>query len=244
MDLIQALVTGLLLVVAACLGNSLADDLRARLPSHYATLVRLAVRRAPPHLRERLAEEWGAHLNDMPDNLGKLLLALDLFRASGTLRRDVEAVDAEHSASEQICDTEFLDSMQRVICGRAPAARAVETVGAASRWTFGVVSGWDALGYELRQEQAATIGRLARELRDALGALDDFDQRARRANAAADNPALQRVRARLIDTAADALWHFVVQRDCMGFRQTEEILEDYAVPAAVRARMGATRTHG
>jgi len=36
-------------------------------------------------------------------------------------------------------------------------------------------TGLDVLEYEIRQEQAATIGRLARELRDALGALDTFN---------------------------------------------------------------------
>ena len=40
-----------------------------------------------------------------------------------------------------------------------------------------VRTGLDVLEYELRQEQAATIGRLARELRDALDALDTFDSR-------------------------------------------------------------------
>jgi len=224
------------------LRNLLTDKAWPR--SRYATLVRLAVRRAPPHLRARLAEEWGAHLNDTPANLGKLLLALDLFRASGKLRSDAEAVDAEQSAREEIRDKGFLDSMRHVISVPATADLAVETVGAVPGWTVGVVSGWDALGYEFRQEQAATIGRLARELRDGLRALDSFDRRARDANAAADSPALRRLRARLVDTAAYALWHFVVQRECMGFRLTEEILEDYAVPVEVRAKIGVVGPPG
>ena len=97
-------------------------------------------------------------------------------------------------------------------------------------------TGLDVLDYELRQEQAATIGRLARELRDALGALDAFDRQASSGETpAASGPQ----RARLVDAAAYALWNFVVQRDCCGFRWTEEILKDYAVPAEVRAKMGA-----
>ncbi len=35
-------------------------------------------------------------------------------------------------------------------------------------------TGHDVLEYEIRQEQAATIGRLARELQDALDALRSF----------------------------------------------------------------------
>jgi hypothetical protein len=91
--------------------------------------------------------------------------------------------------------------------------------------------GWDVLQYEIRQEQAATIGRLARELRDALDALDAADR---------SGPD----RARLVDEAAYALWNFVVQRECSGFRDTEYVLKDYAVPAAVRAKMGAVRPPG
>ncbi|MBV9015669.1 MAG: hypothetical protein JO213_02605 [Alphaproteobacteria bacterium] len=100
-------------------------------------------------------------------------------------------------------------------------------------------TGLEVLEYELREEQAATIGRLARELRDALGALDAFDRQASSGKTAADRRDPQRTR--LVDAAAYALWNFVVQRDCCGFRWTEEVLKDYAVPAEVRAKMGAVR---
>jgi hypothetical protein len=101
-------------------------------------------------------------------------------------------------------------------------------------------TGQDVLEYEIRQEQAATIGRLARELRDALDGLDTFNRRAISGKTAAnsrDHPQ----RARLVDAAAYALWNFVVQRECSGFRGTEEVLKDYAVPVEVRAKMGAIR---
>lgn len=100
-------------------------------------------------------------------------------------------------------------------------------------------TGYDILEYELREEQAATIGRLARELRTALGALDTFDKEAGggRAPGAECNPQ----RARLVENAGYALWNFVVQRECSGFRETELVLKDYAVPAEVRAKMGVFR---
>jgi hypothetical protein len=84
-----------------------------------------------------------------------------------------------------------------------------------------VRTGLDVLEYELRQEQAATIGRLARELRNALDALDTFDRRASSGKTAADGSDPQR--ARLVDAAAYALWNFVVQRECSGFRWTEQV---------------------
>lgn len=94
-------------------------------------------------------------------------------------------------------------------------------------------TGQDVLEYEIREEQAATIGRLARDLRAALDALDTFHRTA--------SDSHEEQRARLVDAAAYALWHFVVQRECSGFRGTEQVLEDYAVPAEVRAKMGAVR---
>jgi hypothetical protein len=100
-------------------------------------------------------------------------------------------------------------------------------------------TGLDVLEYEIRQEQAATLGRLARELRDALGALDTFNRYARSTNPAADRR--DPLRARLVDAAAYALWNFVVQRECSGFRETEQVLKDYAIPAEVRAKMGVIR---
>jgi hypothetical protein len=100
-------------------------------------------------------------------------------------------------------------------------------------------TGQDVLEYEIRQEQAATIGRLSRELRDTLDVLDTFNRRANSGKAAADSRDLQR--AHLVDAAAYALWNFVVQRECSGFRRTEQVLKDYAVPVEVRAKMGAIR---
>jgi len=102
-------------------------------------------------------------------------------------------------------------------------------------------TGQDVLEYEILQEQAATIGRLGRELQDALDALDAFDKRASSGKTAADRR--DRQRARLVDDAAYALWHFVVQRECsgFGFRATEQVLKEYAVPAEVRLKLGAVR---
>ena len=80
-------------------------------------------------------------------------------------------------------------------------------------------TGQDVLEYEIREEQAATMGRLDRELRAALDALDTFDGRARSGKTTADSRDLKR--ARLVDAAAYALWNFVVQRECSGWRATE-----------------------
>ena len=102
-----------------------------------------------------------------------------------------------------------------------------------------VKTGLDVLEYEIRQEQAATIGRLGRELHDALDALGTFDQQMSSGSTAADRR--DRQRARLVAAAAYALWNFVVQRECSGFGGTEHVLKDYGVSVEVRAQMGVMR---
>jgi hypothetical protein len=99
-------------------------------------------------------------------------------------------------------------------------------------------NGWDALQHEILEEKAATIGRLGRDLRDALDALDAFKKEVSRSRTAADRSDEQR--RRLVDAAAYALWNFTVQRDCAGLGwMTKHVLEEYAVPPEVRAKMGA-----
>ena len=94
----------------------------------------------------------------------------------------------------------------------------------------------EALQHEVMQEKASTLGRLTREFERALGALAAFD--------AAERPTEEGDEGRrhdLLDAAADALWWFVVQREACGLRNTEAVLRDYNVPAAVRLRMGVVR---
>jgi hypothetical protein len=100
-------------------------------------------------------------------------------------------------------------------------------------------TGMDVLEHEILGEQAATIGRLAKALRESLDALKAFDEKAVGDGAAADRSDPKR--RRLVDDAGYALFNFIVQRDCSGLRGTEHILKEYAVPAEVRARMGVPK---
>jgi hypothetical protein len=86
------------------------------------------------------------------------------------------------------------------------------------------------LEYELMAEAAQSLGIAGRRMEDALAAL-------------AACPATARVSARqaLVDAAADAAFGYVVQRESMGFRDTDAALDLYAVPHEVRARLGARR---
>jgi hypothetical protein len=86
-----------------------------------------------------------------------------------------------------------------------------------------------ALDYELAQEKASALGRLGRALERALEALAAFDAQADR------DP--QR-RSALVAAAGTALWHFIVQREACGLRDSRTVMRDYRVPPEVRDRMG------
>lgn len=90
-----------------------------------------------------------------------------------------------------------------------------------------------ALDYEIAQEKAATLGRLGRALEAALAALREFD--VQQADASAER---KQARRELITAASRALWHFVVQREALGLRDSRQVMRDYAVPAEVQNRMG------
>jgi hypothetical protein len=94
----------------------------------------------------------------------------------------------------------------------------------------------DALQYEIMQEKAATLGRLAQRFEQALAALRRFD-----ADVAATGVGDDERREALLDDAAEAVWNFVVQREACGLRNTEAVLREYGVPAALRLRMGVRR---
>lgn len=88
-----------------------------------------------------------------------------------------------------------------------------------------------ALDYEIAQEKASTLGRLGRRLEQALADLRRFDAERGEAPAAEERGALVRA-------AGSALWHLVVQREVLGFRDNAGLMRDYAVPAEVRAQAG------
>ena len=89
-----------------------------------------------------------------------------------------------------------------------------------------------ALDYEIAQEKASTLGRLGRALEAALAALRDFDAQPR------DSAEAEHAHRALVANASQALWHFVVQREALGLRDSRQVMRDYRVPGDVQARMG------
>jgi Family of unknown function (DUF6665) len=96
----------------------------------------------------------------------------------------------------------------------------------------------NTLEAEIFEEKAAALGRLTRGFEAALAAWRAAEAEA--GEKGADKT--ERRRTELFDKAAEALWLFVVQREACGLRNTEAVLREYRVPAALRLRMGPLRS--
>ena len=90
-------------------------------------------------------------------------------------------------------------------------------------------SGYATLEYEIAQEKASALGRLGRRLEAALTALAACP---RTANSD------RKVRDRLAEQAGYALWLLAVQREACGLNNLAHVMQVYAVPYEVYARMG------
>ena len=88
----------------------------------------------------------------------------------------------------------------------------------------------ETLQQETMAEKAGTLGRLGERLRVALDRLAVADQ------AGSVDPDR---RAALVDAAAEALWHVVIQRDLMGLSRNDRFLKEIGAPTEVVRRMGA-----
>ena len=80
----------------------------------------------------------------------------------------------------------------------------------------------DALDYE----------SAGRALETALAALSEYDRNGQDA---------AEMRRTLVADAGDALWRFVIQRECCGLRDARAVMRDYRVPQEVQNRMGIFR---
>jgi plasmid stabilization system protein ParE len=91
----------------------------------------------------------------------------------------------------------------------------------------------DALDYEIVQEQASALRRAGRALEVALTALNAHDR---------DGRSADETRRTLVADAGDALWRFIIQRECCGLRDPRAVMRDYRVPQEVQNRMGVFRS--
>jgi hypothetical protein len=94
-------------------------------------------------------------------------------------------------------------------------------------------SGYATLEYEIAEERASALGRLGRRLDAALAALATCPRTAN---------SNRKIRDGLVEQAGYALWLLAVQREACGLNNLAHVVQVYAVPNEVVARMGPLAT--
>ncbi|WP_377291566.1 DUF6665 family protein [Rhizobium sp. SG2393] len=92
-------------------------------------------------------------------------------------------------------------------------------------------TGLGVLEYELMSERADSLGRHGTKVEAALAAL------AKGLEAGATGT----WREDLLQTAADAVWSFFIQREICGLRNGRDVVQRYGIPSEVMARLGVVR---
>jgi hypothetical protein len=86
---------------------------------------------------------------------------------------------------------------------------------------------FDAFQHEIAGEKAASLGRAGTRVEDALAAL---------AACSRDAPG----RPAMVKAAAAAVHAYFIQREICGMRRHGDAIREYAIPAEVLARLGAS----
>lgn len=89
---------------------------------------------------------------------------------------------------------------------------------------------YNPLEAEIIAEKASSLGHHGRQVEKALAALRDFD---------GASPGEADERRRLVATAAQEVWAFLVQRELCGLRDQREVIRHYGIPQEVLTRLGA-----
>lgn len=88
--------------------------------------------------------------------------------------------------------------------------------------------GFDAFSHEIMAETASALGRIGRELEEALEALRRHDA----------TPGSNRNREELVQEAADRAWVLFIQRDHLGLKTDHHLRSTYDIPHEVMLRVG------
>ncbi|WP_045684639.1 DUF6665 family protein [Martelella endophytica] len=89
----------------------------------------------------------------------------------------------------------------------------------------------DALQYEIMQETAQALGRIGRQLEEALAALKRHDE----------TPGSNQDRDELVQQAADRAFALFIQRDYLGLRTDHHLKATYDIPNEVMIRVGVMK---
>jgi hypothetical protein len=98
-------------IFAPAVSRQLADEFKAWTPRLIKYFIQSAVRQLPQVQRKRFTEEWQSHVDEIPGEVGKLVVAFGFLRASSKMSRGL--TDATPDMSGQNLNT---PSLERLIC--------------------------------------------------------------------------------------------------------------------------------
>jgi hypothetical protein len=85
-------ISGLLVAILVPVATKLiTDDVKAWLPWITNRLIERAVRSLPEGERQRYAEEWQSHVNEIPGDLSQIVVALGFNLAAGSISHSLNA---------------------------------------------------------------------------------------------------------------------------------------------------------
>jgi lipopolysaccharide/colanic/teichoic acid biosynthesis glycosyltransferase len=106
LELIGTIALAVLAIIGAAASTQLSDEFKAWSPWVVRKVIQHAVRKLPENKRERFAEEWQAHVNEIPGDIGKLLAAFGFLSASRKLSSNL-ADNSIFAFSKRLFDIAF-----------------------------------------------------------------------------------------------------------------------------------------
>jgi lipopolysaccharide/colanic/teichoic acid biosynthesis glycosyltransferase len=100
MALITAALLSIAAVLRAALSRQLADELKAWLPWVVQRVIQRAVARLHSTQRERYQEEWQSHVDEVPGQVGKLLVAIGFLKSARKMTLLANAPRTQVAASD------------------------------------------------------------------------------------------------------------------------------------------------
>lgn len=91
MGLIDGLAACLVGIISSVLSRQLTEEFKAWTPWLIKRLVMRAIARLPEDQRERFGEEWRSHINEIPGEIGKIVVALGLLSAARNMSSILKA---------------------------------------------------------------------------------------------------------------------------------------------------------
>ncbi len=106
MELIGTIILAVLAIIGTAISKQITDEFKAWMPSVVRHLINYAVQLLRQDQRERFAEEWSSHVNDVPGEIGKLVVAFGFVRAAWKMSPDLQQ-DLPFAACKRAIDVFF-----------------------------------------------------------------------------------------------------------------------------------------